>query len=124
VIELVRKSKSILIYYAVFGVGLALIAVYVWWVAEAGITDFAHLLLLADFVLFAASTLAISFSRRRAARIVLTLLSAAFGGIEGYLDLVMFPQPYGGLILFLWGAFGILLTLASLSWLVEISRPR
>lgn len=111
-------------YYVGFAVGLALIALYVWWVAESEILDLLHSLLLADYALFAASTLAISFSRKRAVRIGLTLLSAMFGGIEGYLDLVLFPQPYSGLILFLWAAFGILLTLASLSWLGELSKAK
>lgn len=118
------KSKSIVIYYTVFAVGLALVAMYVWCIAESGISDFTHSLLLISYALFAASTLAISFSRNRITRMLLTVLSAAFGGIEGYLNLILFSQPYSGLLLFLWGAFGILLTLASLSWLVELSRRR
>ncbi|RDE17096.1 MAG: hypothetical protein C4K47_00035 [Candidatus Thorarchaeota archaeon] len=123
-IELVSKSKSILVYYTVFAVGLAMIALYVWWVADAGVIDLLYGLVLVDYALFVASTLAISFSRTRMARIALTLLSAVFGGIEGYLNLVLFPQPYSGLILFLWAAFGVLLTVASLSWLRELSRAK
>jgi hypothetical protein len=95
---------------------------YVWWVAGAGALDSPHILLLGDYVLFIGATLAISFSRRRGVRIVLTLLSATFGGIEGYMDLALFPVSYSGLLLFLWAAFGVLLMLASVSWMAEMSR--
>ena len=124
VIELGPRSKSVLVYYTVLAVGLALMVLYLWWAITYASSDSLRPLLVADYLFFTASTLAISLSKKRSGRIALTILSGVSGGIEGYFDLLLHPESYSGLTLFLLGAFGVLLVLASISSLGELSKKK
>ena len=124
VIELGPRSKSVLVYYTVLAVGLVLMVLYLWWAVIHLDSELLGPFLVADYLFFTASTLAISLSKKRLGRIALTILSGVSGGFEGYLDLVLHPQSYSGLTLFLLGAFDVLLVLASISSLGELSKKK
>jgi hypothetical protein len=124
VIELGPRSKSILVYYAVLAVGAALMVLYLSWAVTYADLESLRPFLVADYLFFTASTLAISLSKKRSGRIALTILSGVSGGIEGYFDLLLHPESYSGLTLFLLGAFGVLLVLASISSLGELYKKK
>jgi len=115
---LAPKTKIVLVYYSVLAIGLGLILVYVLWTMSPVAEPFLRPLLLVDCILFVLATAAVAYARTRPRRMALTFISAILGGIQGYLDVSLFPGYLGG-IAFLWIAFAVLLVTASVGWLLE-----
>lgn len=65
------------------------------------------------------STFALAGAKKKASRIIFTIISGLAGGIHGYLDIVLFQEGLWGAMLFGWIVFGLMLSYAALAWLPE-----
>ena len=65
------------------------------------------------------STFALAGAKKRASRMIFTIISGLTGGAHGFLDIVLFQKSFQGALLFSWLTFGLLLAFAALAWLPE-----
>jgi hypothetical protein len=113
-----------LVYCAVFAVGAGFAGTYLWRTIILGAPDLPHQILLVSCAIFVLAAVAAPLIKTRPKRVLLTILSAVFGGIQGYLDLALFPLAYDGFLLFFWLGLGVLLMVASVSWVSDLSRTK
>lgn len=99
---------------------MGFLGAYFWVVLTSPIADLIlHALIFITGILLIVSSLSIAYAKTRGERILTTVISGAFGGVHGYLDLALYAEGYLGIIMFAWIALGLLLAFASFSWILE-----
>jgi hypothetical protein len=118
---LTERDEGAFFQYLALLIGMAFLGAYFWLLLTPTIViqTLWHFLLIVSGILLVASTLALGASTTRSGRTGLTMLTGVFGGVHGYLDLILFNDLFVGVILFAWIAFSLLIAFAAFSWLRE-----
>ena len=76
-----------------------------------------HFILLMSGILLTLSIFGLAFTKTRPGRTGFTMIAGILGGIHGFLDLVLFPIGFLGIIMFAWIAVALLCAFAAFAWL-------
>ncbi len=107
------------LYYVGFILGLFLVATNLWVIIDTIPVNYTvHFILFMSGIGMVISTLLIVNSSSRSGRLLLTIASGSLAGVHGFLDVVYFPT-LPGYFMFMWLAFGTLLTLSCYDWLAR-----
>ncbi|TXT55647.1 MAG: membrane protein of unknown function [Candidatus Thorarchaeota archaeon] len=104
-------------HYIALILGILTLTIYAWWIFSVGswVLNFMETLFIAAGISMIPITLLIGKSDTRSGRVLFTIISAALGGVHGYLVLAFFPTT--GAMMFLLFGFGLLMTAASITWI-------
>ena len=108
------------LYYQALLFGTGFIGVYFWIILITPMADaMIKVIFFISGLVVAGSVYALARAETRSSRTSLTIISGLVGGAHCYMDIILFPDWFFGMFLFIWFFLGMLLSAAALHWLPE-----